>query len=342
MADKIEIDQGIGVRYNLSSITFRRMLNDHIRFMHRYTTKFENVYLCNILINFLHYMYDTDFDGFAADVLKCLKTDNKTEVDKNGKGRLSVTKQLAGRMQALVDRIQKIKKIEVAFFEKSKVISYIFDRFAAMSFHEREKIYFYDIYYELNDYINKSQMIRLRYYPKENYGNSEPKIYEVKPYDILLDDNSFSYYLIGYAKENGKSDYMICSFKLSRIISCEYLPDTSFIGKKEKYSLEKVIAKYGPAYTQDSENQNEIVVRLSQKGYELFLTSIARQRPIPIAEPKPDNEKTGFYKLKFDCSYSQIRNYFFSYGGEAEVLSPTELRERFINDYSKALNQYSL
>ena len=47
-----------------------------------------------------------------------------------------------------------------------------------------------------------------------------------------------------------------------------------------------------------------------------------------------------YYELVFDCSYDQIRNYFFSFGAEAEIISPLRLREMFVNDYKKALERY--
>ena len=73
----------------------------------------------------------------------------------------------------------------------------------------------------------------------------------------------------------------------------------------------------------------------------MFLKVIARQRPIPVAEPK--TVRIGgkvFYELEFDCSYRQISNYFFSFGKDAEIVSPLRIREDFIKKYSEALEIY--
>lgn len=42
----------------------------------------------------------------------------------------------------------------------------------------------------------------------------------------------------------------------------------------------------------------------------------------------------------FDCSLRQAFNYFFSFGADAEILSPDELRNEFIENYSSALTIY--
>ena len=83
-------------------------------------------------------------------------------------------------------------------------------------------------------------------------------------------------------------------------------------------------------------------VRLTERGYRnLYLKIISYQRPIPISEPKrvKIGENT-FYDLTFECSYYQIKNYFFSFGAEVQIKSPELVKGWFINDYVKALDAY--
>lgn len=57
--------------------------------------------------------------------------------------------------------------------------------------------------------------------------------------------------------------------------------------------------------------------------------------------PVPKN-RSSFYRdvYVFDCSLRQAFNYFFSFGADAEILSPDELRNEFIENYSSALTIY--
>lgn len=333
MKTKETIETNSPVRYNMNSITYRRLCNDHIRFEHKYASVFKNAFLCKLLTNYLCFFQHTNISSVETSITKCLNGNYKMK--KGNSGRLSVS-------SALAKKIKEFDFYKDKNFNKSAVFSFILEKFSSMPFSEREKVYFYDIYSLLANCINNLKMIRIEYKEKDNKKEPENKTYDIIPYDIVVDDNSFSYYLIGYAKDNSiDSDYMIRSFKLSRIISCRSTHKDCSLKKVIKYKIQNKLAKYGAAYIEDNDNPSEIIVRLSKKGYELFFTSIARQRPVPITEPEPDKEKTGFYILKFDCSYSQIRNYFFSFGEDAEVLSPTEFREKFIRDYNKALKLYS-
>ena len=42
----------------------------------------------------------------------------------------------------------------------------------------------------------------------------------------------------------------------------------------------------------------------------------------------------------FDCTQLQIYNYFFSFGSDAEIISPVELREKFKRTLREALKIY--
>ena len=90
------------------------------------------------------------------------------------------------------------------------------------------------------------------------------------------------------------------------------------------------------------ESVEKALIKLTERGYnELYLKIIAHQRPIPVEEPKLIQiEDKKYYLLSFDCSHRQIRNYFFSFGAEAEVLEPESLRQWFINDYQSSIDVY--
>lgn len=57
-----------------------------------------------------------------------------------------------------------------------------------------------------------------------------------------------------------------------------------------------------------------------KKGYEqMYLRMIAYQRLLPVQIKIESNE---FYDLTFECLHHQIIYYFFSFGKEAEAISP--------------------
>ena len=110
---------------------------------------------------------------------------------------------------------------------------------------------------------------------------------------------------------------------------------------KEKRETDIKFKKFGAAYITAEEIQ-KTVVRLSENGYqELYLKRIARQRPIPVSEPKVvEHNGKQYYELEFDCSHQQIHNYFFSYGVDAEIIAPAFLRSQFKNRYEAAVQLY--
>ena len=107
-----------------------------------------------------------------------------------------------------------------------------------------------------------------------------------------------------------------------------------------------VLAQFGASYMVKGLSKGDIthsVVRLTKRGYEeTYLRHIARQRPIPVKEPKAViiNNET-FYELEFDCSHIQIMNYFFSFGADAIIVSPKEVRDKLIEKYKDAFEKYT-
>jgi len=56
---------------------------------------------------------------------------------------------------------------------------------------------------------------------------------------------------------------------------------------------------------------------------------------------RPDIIKSADDIFEFNCTQYQIFNYFFPFGEDVEILSPKELRERFIKTYDNALKKYT-
>lgn len=323
------IEKGMLSRYDMSYYTFRQLQRDHIRFEQEYVNGFPNGFICRILENYMCYAQENYLDEFEEEVsnLFAKKQNNECYHD----GRISFT-------SSLTDKMREFDFITHNNFKKRPVITYILDRFTALPLSEREKIYCYIQYKAIIDAINKNEILLIN-----NSGKTE---YEVKPYDIAIDDNSLSYYLIGYSRDKGSRDaFGYYSLKLSRIKECRSKHREFNLTNKEQKAAKEILEKFGAAYVTKNLTSNQIekaVVRLTEKGYKsLYLKIIAHQRPIPMSEPKVvliNNMQ--YYELEFDCSHQQIRNYFFSFGMEAEVISPQSLRENFSREYQKAIEQY--
>lgn len=324
------IEQGVLSRYDLSYYSFRQLQRDHINFEQQYTNKFSNGFICRILINYMDYAKKNFLKEFNAEISERLK--HNPDVDYFRKGeRITFTIELT----KIISGFDFIKNED---FKKRIVITYILEKFTALPLSDREKIYFSSQYDEITKAMDSKELLLIT--------TCSGKEFEVKPYALNVDENSMSYYLIGYSRPRyADTDFELHSYKLSRISSCSSRHTEFNLLFKEIKNAKEISEKFGAAYMVSNLNKNEIentVVRLTKKGYmKLYLKTISRQRPIPVSEPTEvvHNGKK-YYELVFDCSHRQIRNYFFSFGKEAEIISPKSLRDEFIKDYKEAYEQY--
>lgn len=324
------IETGALSRYDLSSYSYRQLQKDHICFKEKYAKKFGNNFICRILINYMNYAQENFLDSFEKEIKEYLS--NRKPKDYCESDRISFTKELTNKMR-------EFDFVGLDTFKKRSAINYILEKFTSLPLAKREKIFFLDYYRIISEAIEKNKMLILK-------NSSINKEFEIKPYRLEIDDNSLSYYLIGYSRERGSNNEFECySNKLCRIKEC-YIRNIEYtLSFSEKNNAEKLLEKFGAAYMFKNRSIKEIersVIRLTEKGYnDLYLRIIAHQRPIPIDEP---NEiiinGTKFYELEFDCSSDQIKNYFFSFGKEAIAISPHDLKESFINRYRDAMENY--
>ncbi len=326
-----ELEPGILSRYDMSYFTFRQLQRDHINFEESYADKFENGFICRILVNYMSYAQKNFLKDFEEAVAGVLESRDDEEYTNNA--RITITKELKGKMEEF-DFSNRDD------FRKRPVITYILKSFAALRISEREKIFNRKIFKTIENAISDNELLYVK--------NSAGFEFDVKPYSINVDDNSGSYYFIGYSRrKSSDKDYECRSFKLSRIRSCKSRYIESVLSAREIRNAKEICEKFGCAYMTGNLSKNDIersVVRLSTRGYkELFLKIIARQRPIPVAEPKIVHiGGEVFFELEFDCSYRQIKNYFFSFGNDAEIVLPLWLREKMYTEYIQAVKSYEI
>ena len=100
---------------------------------------------------------------------------------------------------------------------------------------------------------------------------------------------------------------------------------------KENVYIEKMSTKPLNALVRKKESSKS---RQTQKGKQSYQSRLY-SRPEKIESLSTDDIYV------FDCTQQQIFNYFFSFGADAEVISPESLRNRFLNTYENALKSYS-
>lgn len=327
-------------RYALGYYCTRQLQRDHLRFEQSYTDKFSNGFICRILTNYLSYAKDRFKKEFEDDVLEFMSGENQSfdpDEEKYTQSKVFPNNKLK-KMMSLFLFSQKPVKNGRMFFKSSRFFSYILERFAKLPLAEREIIYCYEVYNVItaNTYDKKRQTIlRLR--------SIDGKLFELKPYICTMDDNTLSYYVIGYSRPYGSGKPFQChSNCLSRLAECETTGEEFSLTGVEKRNIRRMYEKFGAAYIHpllDPDNIRITEVILTQEGYYDFLKKYSYQRPIPIEKPRElkqselsdedraffgakasAEEKAGsFFSLRFDCSHNQLRYYFRVFGNEVRI-----------------------
>lgn len=206
----------------------------------------------------------------------------------------------------------------------------VIEEYCSLPFIKRERIYRKDIYETIEKACTEKRILKI----KANYYGKDQLFY-VYPYKIVPDPFHTQAYLVCYSRkaEDEEKDKIVASFSMARINSPTILTKTFHLNKQEINNIEMQIANYSPAYLIGRPEQ--ISVRLTKKGKQSYQSRLY-SRPEKIESLSNDDVYV------FDCTQQQIFNYFFSFGADAEIISPENLRNRFKNTHEKALKLYSL
>ena len=143
-------------------------------------------------------------------------------------------------------------------------------------------------------------------------------------------------YLIGY-QESASSNMLISfSSRVSNLDNIRNLRSHAFISSEAVKELEKELHEKGGQFM--SSSLSEIKIRLSKTGVQNY-NRILHLRPAYTNIEKTDDTEDAIYT--FNCTPKQIEFYFFKFGSDAEILSPPDLRNHFIEMYQEAVNKYS-
>ena len=343
--DTISLEDTKQSRYQLDYFSFAQLQRDHIRFKQEFSDKFSNEFIRHILINSLKDIYDNQKNVFEERVEYIMN--EKRGCNYEADEFLAEYKTMSDYSDILMFN-RELKREILCFdfvdkqnFNKRKLISYLLYRFTHLPLCEREKIYCYTQYQTIKEAIKEKKMLQIYYYDNK-------KIFEMKPYRCMVDDNSLSYYLTGYSRYKGSDHEFTCNpIKLTRIKDCRItnIPadDTDI------FKIQKILEKFGAARVIKNLEPKNIMkseIHLTKCGYEtLFLKRLSYQRPLPIKEPELAVAENGkkFYRLFFDCSFDLLIDYFLRFGHHAEIISPDEFREKMkkrLAEIGEALELY--
>ncbi len=210
---------------------------------------------------------------------------------------------------------------------QSQYIKAIVEYYSRNTFYRREGIFFKDLINIINNNDNKSL---LRITLQNGYS------FIVKPYRLSYEYEADYHYLIGLAKSNSdQTDYHSASWRLSRIKDIKLRATGSAkISQKEQKQLEKIIKDNGVNYILG--RTTEFVIRLTETGIDMYNT-IFHSRPQYDSLKSNDD---GTFTMTITASERQITNYFFTFGKEAQIISPESTREWILKRHKEAIEAY--
>lgn len=207
----------------------------------------------------------------------------------------------------------------------------VIEEYCELPFIKRERIIKKQLYTVVKNACLSKQVLKIY----ANYQNKSQLFY-VYPYKIVPDSTNTQDYLVCYSRkaEDNERDKIMASFSMAKLNMPTRLSNTFSFTKQQITDIENALITHSAAYFVGKTEQ--IKVRLTDSGKQLFKTKL-------ISRPQKIKTETTYEKddtYVFNCTQQQIFNYFFSFGGNAEIISPQELRNRFIQTYSNALKQY--
>lgn len=206
----------------------------------------------------------------------------------------------------------------------------ILESYSQLSFAEREAFILSERMEQIRRAI--SQKYRIRVSTFVNQSNDKKAGDDLVPYKIVESkEGSFSY-LIAIDDAN---DFKLRSIRISHIKSFSlHKGPTRRISSFRLREYDVLIAEFGPTFVE--EETMDIVIRfLNETARRKYEYSVIHR---PIHTKILDSEKMIY---EFHCSLKQAQYFFFYYTGDIDIISPRELKDRFIENYKKGLDALS-
>lgn len=215
------------------------------------------------------------------------------------------------------------------------------EEYASKSIFQREAIYFKTIFDMIRDKLLIPEKDRLLTTVKKRSISGKLLTFRAKLFDLSKESDAPYHYLIALSRPatDSKNIYTPAAFRISRL---ENIYDTKGYGSgkitvNEKKSLETTIKTKSIPYLLDDTNNYSI--ELTPLGV-LKYKNILHLRPL-ADNSMTENLESGGQILHFRCTYRQIENYFFQFGKDAKILSPSKDAAIFKEAYKAAYETYS-
>ena len=211
----------------------------------------------------------------------------------------------------------------------------LLEEYARKRYLDREKIILKDKFDTIDDEIKMKTCLKVT--------TLDGSQITVRPYKITTDPLNMYHYLIGY-QESTASNTLISfasntlisfSSRVSNLHNIRNLRSHAFISSTAVKELEKELHEKGAQFM--SSSLSEIKIRLTKTGVQNY-NRILHLRPAYTNIEQLDDTEDAIYT--FNCTPKQIEFYFFKFGSDAEILSPSDLRNHFIEMYQKTVNMY--
>lgn len=211
----------------------------------------------------------------------------------------------------------------------SQYLRAVIEEYCSLPFIKREEIFKKEAYDIINDAIDKKLVLHI-----PNAKNPD-QIFVVYPHKIVDNKSNTQSYLLCYSKIKGIKDskMKIVSFSMARLnISEANVTSQNFkLTKEQEKNIENILEHQEIEYLLNEPESIEI--RLTETGKKIYNSRI-------YMRPKRTEIKDNNIWV-FNCTQLQAYNFFFSFGENAEVINPPELRDRFIQSVNKMSEIYS-
>lgn len=258
-------------------------------------------------------------DGYPADIVTRLVTAYRAQLMQKTRG-YPAGDSLTFRLNNHNFHILYEERAEsTAYSAPSKYLKALLEEYARLAPGDRERIYYAPlIRQQLEPALAAGQLLEVQ---------MGEKTFLVKPHGLMADPFNAHLYLVGIVCRADQP--AIASFRVSRLEQVKLKKQNGKLTAEEKRLVEKQLQQVGVQYLVGSSDR--IKVRLTPAGRQAFL-----QRN--YMRPTPEKVENDVYY--FHCTPMQVRNYFLTFGKDAEILEPASLRKVFAKIYREAANIY--
>lgn len=212
---------------------------------------------------------------------------------------------------------------------KGRYIKAILEEYAELPRYRRELIYFKKTSDAIEQAISLEKAIKITINGRKQF--------DVRPYKIVHDKFMLRNYLLHVSNEEDEKGEIIKTYhcsRISRISSIKIKSLSGFISATDKKMIEDEAIKKGVENV--GRDIEEVCVKFTDLGLYIFKL-VLLSRPSQYTVDPNDN-----HIYKFKCTLFQAENYFKVFGGEVNIISPNELKEKIILFHKTALESYPI